>query len=245
MNSYLNIDAGSGQADRRVMLNLCALITSMLQEAETAFKQFDQTARKVESLVCDVANEQISFVVCTRGKECCRRGSREVFDSMVTMLQDSSAIVEEGGCFGKCSQGPNVKIMPVEVIRGGVDRTNVQELFAHYLHGKALDLRLAGEDKDELLKYQRRLLALMRIVENCSRKLQEFDMLIESVSRSASSNAEAAWSLHLDLIDSMELSMSARKTLAQLREEIAKHKPLLTFTSEVFDNVRMRWRADA
>lgn len=90
--------------------------------------------------------------VCTAGKKCPKRGSREVAEALNRAVQEldktGSLVIKECKCLDLCKQGPAVVVMPHKHKYGGVSQADARAIVVAELSGAEPIKRLLIKKKN-------------------------------------------------------------------------------------------------
>jgi (2Fe-2S) ferredoxin len=93
-------------------------------------------------------SKQRTLLVCTKGKKCPDRGSKQVLRELRDEVerQGVDIEVEKSGCLKLCKFGPSICAMPEEFSYGGVSPEDAKALVQSHARGEKLE-RLAVKRK--------------------------------------------------------------------------------------------------
>ncbi len=84
-----------------------------------------------------------TILVCTRGKKCCKRGSKEVYDALKEEAEKDGnrTEVKKSGCQKLCKTGPTVVVPADNASYGGVKAADSAEIVSTHANndGKRVD----------------------------------------------------------------------------------------------------------
>lgn len=81
-------------------------------------------------------------LICTKGKACRKRGSKELFCAMAESIEnlglEDEICLKKTDCMGHCGRGPAIKVKPDKLIYGWVSRSDIREILWSLVSGKRI-----------------------------------------------------------------------------------------------------------
>jgi len=116
----------------------------MIRNEKELKSKIDSCAKTLEDKFAGV-NGKVTIMVCS-GTGCLSTGSKDILDNFITGIHnlglESKVEANKVGCFGFCSQGPFVKIMPDNIVYRGVKPEDTREILEKTVIGKQIIDRL-------------------------------------------------------------------------------------------------------
>lgn len=86
--------------------------------------------------------KQQKVLVCTKGKACRKRGSKELFCALEKTIEtlglDKDICLKKSDCMGHCGRGPAVKVKRDKIVYGWVALADIRELVWSLVSGRPL-----------------------------------------------------------------------------------------------------------
>jgi (2Fe-2S) ferredoxin len=81
------------------------------------------------------------LLVCTKGKKCPKRGSKDILRELRTQAERLGADIEieSSGCLKMCKHGPSVLALPDEVPYGGVEEKHCALIVQNHADGVVVE----------------------------------------------------------------------------------------------------------
>jgi (2Fe-2S) ferredoxin len=85
--------------------------------------------------------KQRKLVVCTKGKKCPKRGSKDILRELRKQADDLGVDirVESSDCLKMCKFGPSVLALPDDVPYGGVEEKHCAKLVQSHADGEVVE----------------------------------------------------------------------------------------------------------